>query len=143
MPKITLTKRGGGSQRGGYQQAQQIQESEQWGWSWPGASAIAIARKQRGGSRVASRGGAAAGAGWHDRAPKRGTPRHTLMNKCGSKCFLMPDTEGFPICASSYTCEFDCDGILAAYRRAKQYKYPQVAETARLLATKQGCPWIH
>ncbi len=119
------------------QQAQQIQEADQWGWTWPGASAISRARKQRGGAVVSSFKHKDPSYGWSLRAPPRGTARHTLILKCRSNCSLMPDTEGFPVCVSN--CKFDCGCILAAYRRAKQYKYPQVAEQARLLAMRQNC----
>jgi hypothetical protein len=146
MPKNaarTEQKRGGGYQKGGYQQAQQIQEADQWGWAWPGAPAISRARKQTGGRCKVQRGGTDPSAGWRDRAPPRGTARHALMSKCGSKCFLMPDKEGFPVCARSLTCEFDCGGVLAAYRRARQYKYEHVADSARRLALQHQCSWLH
>jgi hypothetical protein len=94
---------------------------------------------KRGGS--CHRGGYQQSKGWALRAPKKGTERHTLMNKCKSKCFLLPHTEGFPVC--TLNCRFDCGGILAAYRRAMQYKHPRVAAAARSLAKGQKCSWIH
>ena len=80
--------------------------------------------------------------GWVLRAPQRGKARHELMEKCGTACFLMPKTEGFPVCSSKSKCAVDCGGILSAYRRAKQYKYNQVADAAKSLAYKAGCSWI-
>jgi hypothetical protein len=68
------------------------------------------------------------------------------MEKCGSACFLMPKTEGFPVCAKlgetkKPKCNVDCGGILSAYRRAKQYKYTEVADAAKSLAYMKGCSW--
>lgn len=72
--------------------------------------------------------------GWAADAPKRGRDRHLLKEKCGNKCFLLPDTEGFPICPKCFgdvcTCQIDCRGVLAAKIRARQYKYTQVAQAA-------------
>ncbi len=76
--------------------------------------------------------------GWKLRSPQRGTSRHLLHEKCGDLCFLMPEREGFPVCAkyelTAPSCKFDCGGISTAYRRAKQYKYPLVAKKAKKLS---------
>lgn len=76
--------------------------------------------------------------GWKLRSPQRGTARHLLHEKCGSKCFLQPEREGFPVCAkyelTAPSCKFDCGGISTAYRRALQYKYPLVAKKAKALS---------
>ena len=71
--------------------------------------------------------------GWAIDAPKRGTERHTLKEKCGNKCFLLPETEAFPICpkceGDQCTCQIDCRGLMAAKARAHQWKYTDLYET--------------
>jgi len=65
--------------------------------------------------------------GWALDAPKKGTERHQLKKECGDKCFLLPETEGFPICPkcvdATCNCQIDCRGLTAAKMRAHQYKY--------------------
>lgn len=74
--------------------------------------------------------------GWAKAAPSRGRARHALKSKCGSKCFLDPVNEKFPICAkltgrkSSGSCEIDCRGVKAAYIRARQWGYDDIARKA-------------
>jgi hypothetical protein len=74
--------------------------------------------------------------GWGAEAPRRGTARHELYQKCGSKCFLNPKEEKFPICSKS--CDIDCRGVHAAYQRARQYKHEDIAEKASSLL-KRDC----
>lgn len=80
--------------------------------------------------------------GWSLRSPRRGRGRHQVMDTCGPKCFLLPEEEKFPICARcsarGCSCAIDCQGLQAAYNRAQQYKYPDVAEKARKML-KQKC----
>ena len=82
--------------------------------------------------------------GWSLRAPQKGKERHTLMEKCGEKCFLR-EGEAFPICPScdSYEgecqCQIDCSGLQSAYNRAREWKYTDVADLAdQLLREKCG-----
>lgn len=62
------------------------------------------------------------GRGWSADAPKKGRDRHLLREKCGDKCFLIPDREAFPICPrcndSECNCHIDCRGLTAAKIRA-------------------------
>ncbi len=89
-----------------------------------------------------SRRAAQPAAGWGKRFPRKGTERHLLMKKCGNRCFLLPGSEGFPVCACrprqgvKCTCSYDCAGITAAYGRARQHKYPKVASKALKLREK-------
>ncbi len=54
-----------------------------------------------------------------------GTRERTLMLKnCGKKCFLGPK-KSFPIC-TRHTCKISPLGVLAAYKRAKQWKHASV-----------------
>ena len=75
--------------------------------------------------------------GWSARSPTRGKERHQLKAECGDKCFLLPDEEKFPICASpritggTSTCEIDCGGVASAYIRARQWGYDDVADKAK------------
>lgn len=84
--------------------------------------------------------------GWSDRSPKRGSERHQLKAECGDKCFLDPQNEKFPICASPKLgrgCEIDMGGVQSAYIRARQWNYPKVAEQAReILDAKLEIPRI-
>jgi hypothetical protein len=84
--------------------------------------------------------------GWSLRSPQKGKERHLLMTKCGQKCFLVPNTEGFPVCAKYNSenpkCAVDCGGVLSAYRRARQYRKSEVAEASRILALQTGCSWV-
>lgn len=77
--------------------------------------------------------------GWALDAPKRGKERHLLKEKCGDKCFLLPETEGFPICPKCCTCEIDCRGLTAAKIRAHQYKYTDLYDNIdQLMRVKCG-----
>lgn len=77
--------------------------------------------------------------GWSSRAPQKGRERHQLKAECGEKCFLRPNDEGFPICPSprmtggKSSCEIDCGGVQAAYNRARQYHYDDIAGKAQQL----------
>jgi hypothetical protein len=81
--------------------------------------------------------------GWAADSPKRGTDRHLLRQKCGDKCFLIPDREAFPICPRCVEgqcgCEIDCRGLTAAKVRAHQYKYQELYEPIDQLMERSGC----
>ncbi len=95
---------------------------------------VQIARKSKGrGIRT---------RGWRAAAPQKGTERHELKQKCGDKCFLRPESEGFPICAAlreGKGCAIDCRGVVAAKVRARQYKYPKVAQRAERISKEKAC----
>lgn len=81
--------------------------------------------------------------GWALDAPKKGKERHLLKKECGDKCFLLPETEGFPICPKCVegkcSCEIDCRGLMAAKIRAHQYKYTDLYDNIdQLIKTKCG-----
>ena len=84
--------------------------------------------------------------GWAARSPTRGRERHQLKKECGNKCFLLPGKEKFPICPSprvtggKSTCEIDCGGVQAAYNRARQWKYDEVADKAEKILEKCQLP---
>jgi len=74
--------------------------------------------------------------GWAAMSPQRGRERNELMAKCGAKCFLLPELKKFPVCSALRVgegCKFNCKGILSAKIRARQYKYPEVAQLAKNL----------
>lgn len=89
--------------------------------------------------------------GWAKAAPKRGRERNLMKKQCGSKCFLQPKNLKFPVCKSSRgrfgktsnkaSCKPDCRGLLSAYRRAQQWKYPAVSRRALSRARKARCSW--
>ena len=75
--------------------------------------------------------------GWSAIKPQHGKERHELKKECGDKCFLKPETEQFPICpkltSSDFKCKIDRRGLQSAYNRARQYKYENIANTAKKL----------
>lgn len=73
--------------------------------------------------------------GWKVASPARGRERSAMKKKCGSKCFLSPPKNGYPICARN-TCKPDCRGIISAKVRAGQYKETTVMELARRMERK-------
>ena len=73
--------------------------------------------------------------GWKVSSPARGRERSAMKKKCGSKCFLSPARNGYPICARN-TCKPDCRGIISAKVRAGQYKETTVMELARRMERK-------
>ena len=80
--------------------------------------------------------------GWAAAAPQKGKERRALKEQCGDECFLMPEREGFPVCAAlreGQGCKVDCRGVTAAKVRAAQWKYPRVKETATSLQKKYKC----
>jgi hypothetical protein len=81
--------------------------------------------------------------GWAAIAPQRGRERHELKERCGSKAFLDPEHEKFPVMsASRYNnkCEVSCQGVQAAYNRANQYKHFDIARKAEQLGHSH-CGW--
>ncbi len=79
--------------------------------------------------------------GWSDDAPKRGTERHLLKEQCGDKCFLLPQTESFPICPKCRNgrciCQLDCRGLRSAKIRAHQYHYDKLYQPIDYLIKKK------
>lgn len=68
--------------------------------------------------------------GWRKQSP--GTHERTLMmRRCGKKCFLGPN-KSFPIC-KKYTCKVDKRGVQAAFIRARQWGYTNIAKRAKKL----------
>jgi hypothetical protein len=77
---------------------------------------------------------------WDDIQPRTKSERQRLKEKCGSNCFLRPSDLGYPVCAKG-DCRYNCDGLLAAYKRANQYKATSIARNAKSLAKQGGCGW--
>ena len=84
--------------------------------------------------------------GWSEDAPKKGYQRHQLKAQCGDRCFLLPETEGFPICprcpgdpGDPCQCEIDCRGLAAAKIRAHQYQYTDLYEAIERLEQEKHC----
>lgn len=80
-------------------------------------------------------GGVPVTKGWKDAAPKKGSERHRMKEECGDKCFLEPDSEGFPVCSKS-SCDIDCRGVHSAYQRARQWGHDDTAKLARKMLDK-------
>jgi len=73
--------------------------------------------------------------GW--RSPHSQSKRASLRNRCGSKCFLMPNELKFPICNQS--CHVSCAGVTSAKVRAAQWNYTNVYKRASTLVKKHKC----
>ncbi len=82
-------------------------------------------------------------ASWSKVYPKTREERRELY-KSKKECFLYYDREQdlpkFPVCDKKG--EFRCDGALAAYRRAMQYGYENVAAKAKRVARQHKCDWV-
>lgn len=83
-------------------------------------------------------------AGWKRRAPSRLFQRRPLKAKCGSACFVGKGTS-FPVCQKLQTskgkCVLDCQGLRAAFARARQTRRGKVAKAALRKACRAGCTW--
>jgi len=96
-------------------------------------------REQKSGDARTSRSRA-----WSSRSPKRGNDRNQLMEECGSKCFLKPDTKGFPICPKcqlgdgACICKIDPGAVFSAKIRAAQYGYPEVVKMVDKIIESKG-----
>ena len=82
-------------------------------------------------------------AGWAVESPRRGTERHQLHQQCGDGAFLLPESEKFPVVAACRggdhcDCAISCKAVQAAYIRARQWHYDEVAEKA-LQLRKEKC----
>lgn len=92
---------------------------------------------------------AKARTGWSKRSPRTREARRAVKAKCGTSCFLKPSGDGgagsFPICrnlkSSRGKCVVDCQGVKAAYTRARQFGHNAVAKKALKAACKAGCGW--
>lgn len=78
--------------------------------------------------------------GWRIDAPAKGRERQQLYEKCGDKCFLKPDSLGFPVCkrciGGECDCDVDCRGVAAAKVRAHQWRYTELYDTVNSLESK-------
>ena len=80
--------------------------------------------------------------GWRTMSPKSPKARRTLKKSCGTKCFLSPKNNKFPICAKkSKKCIVNCKGLLSTKIRASQYGYKSISRQANLMAIKKKCSW--
>lgn len=88
---------------------------------------------------------------WASLKPSNKT-RKTYKKKYGTRCFLLPSQDKYPIC-NKYTGKIECKGLLAAHNRAalsirrklkpKTYSYRRITQKARRLAKKHRCNWVH
>ena len=67
----------------------------------------------------------------------RRSNRRELLDKCGEKAFLVPDELKFPVMGPD--CEYKCSLIFAAYLRAREWGYDDVAKKAVELFDKLNC----
>lgn len=64
--------------------------------------------------------------------------RRILKTKCGSRCFLMPKENKFPVCAAG-SCKVSCKGLVSAKVRAAQWNYPSVYKKASRMIDRKKC----
>jgi len=77
--------------------------------------------------------------GWKERKPI-GYQREEMLKKHGPECFLRPETLSYPVC-NRKTGKYDCDGLRAAYVRARQQHDHEIEERAIKIAKKLKCGW--
>jgi len=77
------------------------------------------------------------GGSWKSQSPRKGVERQKMKQKCGDKCFLLPEQLKFPICNDD--CTYNCSGIVAAKVRAAQFKYEEVYRMADQLLNELKC----
>ena len=64
--------------------------------------------------------------------------RKMEAKQCPKSCFLLPTEMKFPVCDTS--CKQSCAGLHAAYVRAREWKYDDVAARAAREMEK-SCGW--
>lgn len=76
---------------------------------------------------------------WTEKQPSRTSERRRLLETCGKSCFMMPQELKFPVCnKKAPPCTYNQRGITAAYVRARQFKYQDVANNVEALRQKLG-----
>ena len=73
---------------------------------------------------------------WRIHKPHLVKERQTVKKTCGEKCFLIPESLKYPICAKG-NCKIDCRGLAAAAKRSFLVaNNPYVGEQARRRAIR-------
>lgn len=76
---------------------------------------------------------------WTLKAPTRTSERRKLLQTCGKSCFMMPGDLKFPVCnKEAPPCTYNKKGITAAYVRARQWGYQDVANKVETLRKNLG-----
>ena len=88
--------------------------------------------------RLSRRSKSSATRGWGKKSPKLISQRRKMLEKCGSKCFLLPSKLKFPICDKN-TCKVNCKGVVAAKVRAGEWKYKGVQKKANRMINSRSC----
>ena len=71
---------------------------------------------------------------------RRRSSRRELLERCGEKAFLKPDELKFPIINPfAKDCTPDCKMLYAAYVRAKEWHYNDIATKAAALYKQNDC----
>jgi hypothetical protein len=78
---------------------------------------------------------------WTAKAPEKTSQRRALQKTCGDSCFMMPKQLKFPVCnKDAPPCTYNQRGITAAYVRARQWGYEDVARKVEALRKKLSLP---
>jgi hypothetical protein len=72
--------------------------------------------------------------GWAKASPRSKKQRAVVKKRCGSRCFLQPKKNKYPICTVS--CKPDCRGIKSAKVRSGQFKHKSVMKLAKRMEEK-------
>ena len=79
------------------------------------------------------------------RPSKRVSVRRRILERGGEKCFLVVERKGgrsypkYPVCNPRG--EVTCQGLWAAFNRARMNRKTLVMRKARRKAAAKGCPW--
>ena len=80
--------------------------------------------------------------GWAKVKPGSVRQRRRVADRCGAaKCFLRPSDLGYPICSVRSGCRPCCNGLLAAYSRAKAQRAYRISAKALRIAKRNSCGW--
>jgi hypothetical protein len=81
---------------------------------------------------------------WSKDKPAKGQPSKNLASKCGTRCFLKPDTFEYPICQKlkGYNkCQIDCRALQSAKTKAKNNENKEIEKLATNIAMYKKCEW--
>ena len=76
---------------------------------------------------------------WGLKKPTSVGERKFVKQNCGESCFLIPQSNKFPICNKDLPCTYNCRGLKGASSRAGEWKYEKVLQRSKELTEAMGC----